>query len=65
MPCVKLLIENGAILMQDRFGCLAIHDAVRCGHKEVADHLRLMDINLEISQDFGDSPRDILFLVTL
>jgi glutamate dehydrogenase len=51
MQCVKLLVDKGASLAQDRFGCLPIHDAVRSGHKEVANYLRLLDINIEMSKD--------------
>jgi len=51
MECVKYLVDAGATLSQDRFGCLPIHDAVRSGHKEVANYLRLLDINIEMSKD--------------
>jgi len=51
MPCVKLLIQARANLTQDRFGCLPIHDAVRSGHKDVASYLRLLDINLTVTED--------------
>jgi len=45
LECVKLLVEAGATLTQDRFGCLPVHDAVRGGHKEVANYLRILDID--------------------
>merc|ERR1719491_732825 len=51
MPCVKLLVQAKANLCQDRFGCLPIHDAVRSGHKDVANYLRLLDINLAVTED--------------
>jgi glutamate dehydrogenase len=51
MECVKFLVDSGATLTQDRFGCLPIHDAVRSGHKEVANYLRLLDLNVEVTTD--------------
>lgn len=49
MECMKLLTDAGAKSMQDRFGCLPLQDAVRCGHKEVANFLRLLDLNQDMS----------------
>jgi len=46
----QLLVEHGARLEQDRFGCLPIHDAVRYAHVDVVSYLR--DVELE-SMDFG------------
>ena len=36
---VKWLIDNGATIQVDRFGGLALHDATRGGHQEVAEYL--------------------------
>jgi glutamate dehydrogenase len=51
LDCAKLLVEAGATLSQDRFGCLPIHDAVRSGHREVANYLRMLDINTGMTED--------------
>ena len=36
---VKWLVNNGASLSADRFGGLAIHDALRNNHDEIAEYL--------------------------
>jgi len=51
LECVKLLVEKGAELTQDRFGCLAIHDAVRHGHTDVATYLKGLEVQREVTQD--------------
>jgi glutamate dehydrogenase len=40
LDCVKFLVNAGATMKQDRFGCLPIHDAVRYGHRDIANFLR-------------------------
>ena len=39
LDTVKWLIKNGANLTVDRFGGLAIHDALRNNHEEIAEFL--------------------------
>merc|ERR1719162_2648234 len=55
LDCAKLLVEAGATLSQDRFGCLPIHDAVRSGHREVANYLRMLDVETGMTEDANKS----------
>ena len=52
---VKWLVNNGAQLNVDRFGGLAIHDALRNNHEEIAEYLQ--DHRIESDLKF-DSARD-------
>jgi glutamate dehydrogenase len=56
LDCVKLLVNAGATMKQDRFGCLPIHDAVRYGHRHIANYLREIrfDVQSNLRSGQGD-----------
>jgi glutamate dehydrogenase len=51
---VKLLVTAGATMKQDRFGCLPIHDAVRYGHRDIANYLREVRFDGNMHKSHGD-----------
>merc|ERR1719313_2156745 len=54
LDCVKFLVNAGATMKQDRFGCLPIHDAVRYGHRDIANYLREIRFDGNLHSPSGD-----------
>ena len=55
METVKFLVENGAYTtLKDRFGATPLDDAIREGHPEIMEYLRVWTSRATKTTSFGN-----------